>query len=158
MGIFTKLLEKLLADQGLASLNEEQATACIEALVLCIDIDGRVTEEERERLQREIKRLPWAWRHSREEIEAAVNAAHIRVKTLATHEAREAHALRLGHLLPHDEARETIYRMLVAITWADGVHPREVEILEMFRKGLEVAEDRARRIADELRDSIGPIE
>lgn len=158
MGIFTKLLEKLLADQGLAGLTEEQARACIEALVLCIDIDGRTTDEERERLQREIKRLPWAWHHSRDEIEAAVDAAHEHVKSLTTHEAREQHALRLGQILPHDAMRHTIYRMLVALTWADGVHPREIEILEMFRKGLEIDETRAHRIADEIRDSAGPIE
>lgn len=159
MGILAKMMEKLLADRHLAGLDEEQARVCVEALVLCVDIDGRVTEEERSRLQREIKRLPWAWHHSREEIEAAVDEAHAHVRKLTSHEEREAHALRLGERLHQNEAREMIYRMLTEMTWADGQHPREIEVLEMFRRGLGLDPASARRIADEVqRDEAGLIE
>jgi uncharacterized tellurite resistance protein B-like protein len=154
MGLFDRVAEWFLEDKGLANLTEDQVRACIESLVLCVDVDGHISEEERVHLQRELKRIPWTWKHPTTEVEAIVDEAKKHVESLPDHAAREAHAKKLGERLPHDAAREIIYRMLVFMCSSDGVHPHERQVLAMFRDGLGIEEKKAKSIADEVHRRI----
>lgn len=64
-----------------------------------------------------------------------------------------------------DAARETIWRMLVAMCSSDGLHPHEREVLSMFQRGLRIEEGRAKSIGTRSTgrssgcwtDGVGPV-
>ncbi|MBM3462695.1 MAG: TerB family tellurite resistance protein [Armatimonadetes bacterium] len=159
MSLWTRVVEWLVSDSRLSSLSEDQSKAVIRALVLCAEADGKITDEEWERLYSEIKRLPWRWHHHTPEVNAIISEFRRSEKELqeaggtVVDEIREVSAQ-----LPEDPvARLAIYRMLVSVCWFDGLAPVEHEVvLTEFRKQLGISDEDGEKTLQSVRDETLP--
>lgn len=105
-------------------------------------------------MEREIRRLPFAWDHSPAEIDEIIETTSRRIAALPDSESLERDLATVLARLPHEKCGAIIYRMLLVLCWTDGVQDAEKRILERVREALRVNDGQAADIAESIRTEI----
>lgn len=129
----------------LASLDDAQRLAVLEALVVGVTADGKVTAAEARRFDEIVLSLPWGL--DRAVLGAMVKGAHERIAGLRSPAQVQDYVASLANRLPSAELRDKVVYTMATLMWSDGeVHPAEKGVLGLLVIAFGITSERAAAI------------
>ena len=155
MGLLDSFWNALRSDPELQGLADEQNQAVVDALVGTVFSDQHMAPEEIKEFNRQLEKLPWRWAHDEAERERVITVARNRADALTDPAGARQFVASLAERLTSATVREKVYRMCLAITFADKqVEPGEVSLLEGMRRAFGLPEPRAEEITADVRREL----
>lgn len=144
-----------LEGSDLAALNDAQRLAVLEALVVGVVADGKVTPPEVHRFQEIVLELPWGL--DRAVLAAMVKGAHERIAAMRSPAQVQDYVASLANRLPGAELRDKVVYTMATLMWSDGeVHPAEKGVLGLLVIAFGITSDRAAAIKAALNFTDAP--
>jgi hypothetical protein len=136
MSMWEKLSDSLCNDSKLGALGEAQVEIIIEVLACMVHADGQVAFMERAKFRGQLLTLPWV------ADKAAIGDAHLEAAVDAARQTDFGElSARAGGLLTDGSVRDKVYRMALAMAWADSeLHDRESALLADLATAFEIAD------------------
>ncbi|HEY3447345.1 MAG TPA: TerB family tellurite resistance protein [Myxococcales bacterium] len=152
MAILDKLMSKLKSDPDFKGMGDEQNQAIVDALMAMIFSDAKLDPVEAQEFDRQIRLLPWRWAQDERAREKVIAAAREKVDALADPAAAQAFAQTLAQRLPAQPVREKVYKMCLAIAFADRqTQAGESRMLLLVEKAFGIDEARANALSAEVK-------
>lgn len=134
-----------LEGSDLAVLDDAQRLAVLEALVVGVVADGKVTPDEVRRFDEIVLALPWGL--DRAVLAAMVRGAHERIRAMRSPAQVQDYVASLAHRLPGADLRDKVVYTMATLMWADGeVHPAEKGVLGLLVIAFGITSERAATI------------
>ncbi len=134
-----------LEGSDLATLNDAQRLAVLEALVVGVVADGKVTPDEVQRFDEIVLALPWGL--DRAVLGAMVKGAHERIRGMRSPAQVQDYVASLANRLPGADLRDKVVYTMATLMWADGeVHPAEKGVLGLLVIAFGITSERAAAI------------
>lgn len=144
-----------LEGSDLASLDDSQRLAVLEALVVGVVADGKVTPPEARRFEEIVLSLPWGL--DRAVLAAMVKGAHERINSMRSPAQVQDYVASLANRLPGAELRDKVVYTMATLMWADGeVHPAEKGVLGLLVIAFGITSERAAAIKAALTFTDAP--
>lgn len=144
-----------LEGSDLTSLDDAQRLAVLEALVVGVVADGKVTAAEVRRFDEIVLSLPWGL--DRAVLGAMVKGAHERIAALRSAGQVQDYVASLANRLPGADLRDKVVYTMATLMWADGeVHPAEKGVLGLLVIAFGITSDRAEAIKAALNFTDAP--
>ena len=125
----------------MASLNQDQKSAIMEALVIAVVADGRAVEAETAQFDREVEAIDWGM--DRATLIEQVTAARKKVMAIEGTEQGIVIITDVARRLDVPAIREKTFRAMAAVMAADGDMSRpELSVLAGFATKFELPRDR----------------
>ncbi len=152
MAFLDKLMSKLKSDPDFTGLADEQNQAVVDALMAVVFSDTKLDPAEAREFDRQLQQLPWRWAQDERAREKVIAAAREKVAALSDQAAAEAFVQGLAQRLTAQPVREKVYKMCLAVTFADRqTQESESRLLLLLEKGFGLDEARADALAAEVK-------
>jgi uncharacterized tellurite resistance protein B-like protein len=124
-----------------AAMDDSQRVAVLEALVVGMLADGKVTAAEIKKFDEMV--LAWPWGVDRETLVALIKGAHQRVSSLRTPAEIHDYVAGLAARLPAADLRDKVVFAMASLVYADGdVNQLEKNVLGLFAVSFAITSDR----------------
>ena len=138
------------------AMDDAQRLAVLEAMVVGMVADNRVTPAEVRRFDEIVLGLPWGV--EREVLTAMIAGAHDRLAALATRDAVHDYVRTLATRLPSQELREKVVFTMATLMFSDGEQVQaEKNVLGLFVVEFGISSERAAAIKDALNLGAAPV-
>lgn len=130
-----------LTTADFAALADPQRLAVLEALMLVVYADGKVTPEEIRRFDALVSALPWGLEPP--QLAALIRETNGRMAHLSTAQAITDFVANLATRLPSQDLREKVLYTMARLADADGVfHPFEKNVLGLCTVSWNITSER----------------
>ena len=138
-----------LESADLEALDEGQRVAIIEAMLVALYADDKITPAELRRFDEILLGLPWGV--ERDVLVAIVKGAHHRLQTVKTPAQIQDYVAHLAAKLPSPALRDKVIFTMATLMLSDGELDRlEKNVLGLFVVAFGVTSDRAAEIREAL--------
>lgn len=131
------------------AMDDAERVAVLEAMVVGLIADNRITPPEVRRFDEIVLALPWGV--EREVLAAMIAGAHDRLAALKTRDEIHAYVEALAKRLPSQTLREKVVFTMATLMFADGEQVQaEKNVLGLFVISFGITRERAAAIKDAL--------
>jgi uncharacterized tellurite resistance protein B-like protein len=139
-----------------AAMDDPQRLAVLEAMIVGMIADNRITPAEARRFDEIVLALPWGV--DRAVLDAMIKGAHGRLRALATRDQIQDYVTQLAVRLPSPELRDKVVFTMATLMLADGELAQiEKNVLGLFVVAFGITTDRAAEIREALRIAPKPV-
>ena len=148
-----KILFRMFSTQLFCSLSPQERGAVVEAIQIAVAPGHPMSENDRRETRSGLISLPWAWEPSFAP-DVTVDRGAVRMSHVEDPQLLGRCVRSVASALPRAETRERLFRVMLALFFADGGGEREIDLLEPVRRGLGISRARGDEILEDLKDEL----